>query len=422
MATLADSFSALRSAQSRLAGQARSVKDALLTEVSKAIDNEREAVLAANARDVQRARSGGMKESLIDRLALDNKRIDDMLSGLETVINQSDPCGRVLDGWTHPNGMEIQKVTVPLGLVAIIYESRPNVTVDAFALAFKAGCTILLRGSSAALESNRRLVAIIKEALAPFGFDGVLALADSGSRDEVDEILTAVGKVDAVIPRGGHELIQRVIKTARVPVIETGEGNCHIYVDKTADMEMAVDIIDNAKTQKPGVCNAVETLLIEKGAEDKLLPLLVERFAGKVALRVCADCKKSIEAMEDLPENLEMQEATEADWATEFLDFILAIKMVDGTSSAIAHINRYGTKHSESIISNNNANITMFESGVDAACVYTNVSPRFTDGGQYGFGAELGISTQKFHVRGPMGMEALTTIKYRVRGSGQIRP
>lgn len=422
MATLDTQFDSLRRAQSLLAAKTRAVKDAALDAVSAALDRDRAAILEANARDVARARAGGMKESLVDRLSLSDARIDDMRDALAVVINQNDPTGRILDGWTLPNGMEIQKTSVPMGVVAIIYESRPNVTVDAFSLAFKAGCSILLRGSSAALDSNRVLVATIQAALEPFGLEHTLALATSGSHDEVDEILTAVGKVDVVIPRGGHALIQRVVRNARVPVIETGEGNCHIYVESSADMANAVDIVENAKIQKPGACNAVETLLVERGVEKILMPLLAERLAGRVALRLCPVSKAALEAAGSLPPALEIQDAVEEDWATEFLDYILAVRVVDGVEEAITHINRYGTKHSEAILSNDQAHIARFEQAVDAACVYSNVSIRFTDGGQFGFGAELGISTQKFHARGPMGLEALTTVKYRVHGQGQIRP
>lgn len=422
MSTLDEHFKSLRAAQVLLASQTRAVKDAALQAVSKALDAERPAILAANEKDVERARSGGMKESLVDRLALSQKRIDDMLEGIAVVINQNDPTGRVLDGWTLPNGMEIYKTSVPLGVAAIIYESRPNVTVDAFSLAFKAGCAILLRGSSAALDSNRVLVSCMQKALEPFALQGSLALADSGSHDEVDEILHAVGKVDVVIPRGGRSLIQRVVKNARVPVIETGEGNCHIYVEESADIPAAVDIIENAKIQKPGACNAVETLLVEKGTEGALLPLLASRLAGRVELRLCPLSKAALDAAGSRPAGLLVKDAGEEDWQTEYLDFILAVRVVDGVHEAIDHVNRYGTRHSEAILSNNSAHIALFEQQVDASCVYSNASIRFTDGAQFGFGAELGISTQKFHARGPMGLEALTTVKYRVRGQGQIRP
>jgi glutamate-5-semialdehyde dehydrogenase len=307
-----------------------------------------------------------------------------------------------------------------MGVAAIIYESRPNVTVDAFCLAYKVGCAILLRGSSAALESNRALVASIKRGLlAGGGEPDAVALADSGSRDEVDVILNARGKVDVAIPRGGRDLIRRVVENARVPVIETGEGNCHIFVDASADLPKAVDIAENAKLQKPGACNAVETVLVHRSAAAAFLPLLAERLAGRAELRACPRALPLLAAA--VPKGLVLKEASASDWETEFLDYILAVKVVDTLDEAIAHVNRYGTRHSESILTNDLAAAREFERRVDAACVYVNASTRFTDGGEFGFGAELGISTQKFHARGPMGLEALTTIKYRVRGTGQIR-
>jgi glutamate-5-semialdehyde dehydrogenase len=304
-------------------------------------------------------------------------------------------------------------------VAAIIYESRPNVTADCAALAYKGGCAILLRGSSSALESNRALVAAIKAGLAEGGgIPDAVALAASGSRDEVDEILNARGWIDVVIPRGGRELIRRVADNARIPVIETGEGNCHIYVEGGADMDRAVEIIANAKLQKPGACNAVETLLVRRDALTTLMPKLAAWLAGKAELR-CDPASKA--AIGTPPPGLALKDADEADWATEFLDYILAVKTVDSCNEAIAHINRYGTKHSEAILTNDLKAAEKFRAEVDAACVYVNASTRFTDGGEFGFGAELGISTQKFHARGPMGLEALTTIKYLISGSGQIR-
>jgi glutamate-5-semialdehyde dehydrogenase len=304
-------------------------------------------------------------------------------------------------------------------VAAIIYESRPNVTVDAFSLAYKAGCGILLRGSSAALESNRALVRAIKAGLdAGGGISDAVALAESGSREEVDEILGARGKIDVALPRGGKDLIRRVVDNAKVPVIETGAGNCHIYVDGSADIPNAVDIIENAKLQRPGACNAVETLLVRRDIAAVLMPLLAERLAGKAELRCDGASRAAITAA---PPALVLKDAVAEDWETEFLDYILAIKTVDTLEEAIDHINRYGTKHSEAILTRDLKAAEEFERRVDAACVYVNASTRFTDGGQFGFGAELGISTQKFHARGPMGLEALTTIKYRIHGAGQIR-
>jgi glutamate-5-semialdehyde dehydrogenase len=419
MSSLEPIFTSLKTAQAALALQNRRQKDDALAGAAAAINADRAEILAANKVDVKKARAGGMREALLDRLLLNDKRIDGIIEGIETVIRQEDPIGKVKAGWTLPNGLFIEQTTVPLGVAAIIYESRPNVTADAFSLAYKAGCAILLRGSSAALESNRAIVKAIKQGLTDGGgISGAVALADSGSRDEVDEILSARGFIDVVLPRGGKELIRRVVDNARVPVIETGEGNCHIYVEPDADPVNAVDIIENAKLQKPGTCNAVETLLVKSPALSKIMPLLAQRLAGKAELR-CDE--RSRAAIGEPPPGLVLKDAVEEDWETEFLDYILAVKTVDSLKEAIDHINRYGTKNSEAILTNNHRHARVFSQQVDAACVYVNASTRFTDGGEFGFGAELGISTQKFHARGPMGLEALTTIKYLISGAGQTR-
>jgi glutamate-5-semialdehyde dehydrogenase len=391
--------------------------------VCAAIHAARREILAANAADVETARSGGMKAALIDRLALDDRRVDGIIEGVQSVIGLEDPVGRIRTGWRTPTGLLIEQIAVPLGVAAIIYESRPNVTVDAFSLAYKAGCAILLRGSRAALESNKALVGAVRKGLEKGGIPGAVELAVSGSRDDVDEILGARGWIDAVLPRGGKELIRRVVDNARVPVIETGEGNCHIYVEPSAVSDAAgVDntaaIVENAKIQKPGACNAVETLLVHRDALAALMPPLAERLAGRVELRCDGASRRAIGTA---PAGLVLTDAVESDWETEFLDYILAVKTVDTLDDAIAHINKYGTRHSEAILTNDMRAADEFCRRVDAACVYTNASTRFTDGGEFGFGAELGISTQKFHARGPMGLEALTTIKYRITGSGQIR-
>jgi len=423
MDSLENIFKKLKNSQARLALQDRKAKDLALEKAASAIENAQEEILAANARDVEKARAGGMKEALVDRLSLNPARLKSIVEGIAQVIRLEDPVGRVKAVWRTPNGLLIEQVAVPLGTAAIIYESRPNVTVDAFSLAYKAGCAILLRGSSAALESNRALVKAIKKGLEDGGIPEAVELADSGSRDEVDEILSARGWIDVVLPRGGHELIRRVVENARVPVIETGEGNCHIYVEPSADMEKAVEIIANAKLQRPGVCNAVETLLVHRDAVTTLMPLLARRLAGKAELRCDRETKAAIgdPAAAALPDGLVVKDAVSEDWATEFLDTILAVKTVASLDEAVIHINTYGTKHSEAILTNDLSAADEFCRRVDAACVYTNASTRFTDGGEFGFGAELGISTQKFHVRGPMGLDALTTIKYRITGSGQIR-
>lgn len=403
-------------------------KNKALAAVATAIYQDRVSILVANNRDVEKARSSGIRESLVDRMILNNQRIDSIIEGIETVIRQDDPIGKIKSGWTLPNGLYIEQVSVPLGTAAIIYESRPNVTVDCAALAYKAGCSILLRGSSSAIESNRALVASIKSGLtAGGGIADAVELSDPSAYNaagddkykDVDEILNARDWIDVVLPRGGRELIQRVIRDARIPVIETGEGNCHIYVEPSADMCTAVDIIANAKLQKPGVCNAVETLLVHRGALSELVPLVAAKLAGKAELR--CDAESKVFAEDWTRHGLVLKNATKEDWETEFLDYILAVKTVGSCSEAIAHINTYGTKHSEAILTNDLESAEQFRAGVDAACVYLNASTRFTDGSEFGFGAELGISTQKFHTRGPMGLDALTTFKYLIRGSGQIR-
>jgi len=419
----------LKQAQSKLAAENAAAKNKALAAAAAAIDRDRALILAANALDVKKARGAGIKESLVDRLSLNDGRIDGIIEGVDVVIRQKDPVGTVRSGWTLPNGLLVEQVSVPLGVAAIIYESRPNVTVDCAALAYKAGCSILLRGSSSALESNRALVASIKSGLeAGGGIPGAVALSDMaamdpgnpGSRKDVDEILSARGWIDVVLPRGGRDLIKRVVENARIPVIETGEGNCHIYVEPSADPEKAVEIIANAKLQRPGVCNAVETLLVHRDALAALLPKLAARFAEKAELRCDAESRAAIAKTAVNAVN-NITDATEEDWGTEFLDNILAIKTVGSCDDAVSHINRYGTKHSEAILTRDLRSAERFRTGVDAACVYVNASTRFTDGGMFGFGAELGISTQKFHARGPMGLEALTTIKYLVSGSGQVR-
>jgi glutamate-5-semialdehyde dehydrogenase len=417
-------FEGLKAAQASLAQENAEAKNKALSAVAEAIGQDREAILAANCRDVERARSLGMKESLVDRLQLSGQRIDGIIEGVRVVIRQDDPVGKLRAGWALPNGLLVEQVSVPLGVTAIIYESRPNVTVDCAALAYKAGCSILLRGSSSALESNKALVASIKSGLEEAGgIKGAVALSDPGPPEQknyadIDEILAARGFIDAVLPRGGRDLIRRVAENARVPVIETGEGNCHIYVEPSADIGNAIEIIANAKLQRPGVCNAVETLLVHRAALAALMPRLAERFSGKAELRCDAEAKAAVGPAQGAA----IKDAASEDWGLEFLDNILAVKTVSSIDEAIGHINRWGTKHSEAILTNDLAAANKFRSCVDAACVYVNASTRFTDGGEFGFGAELGISTQKFHARGPMGLEALTTYKYLISGAGQIRP
>ncbi|MHC6202551.1 glutamate-5-semialdehyde dehydrogenase [Breznakiellaceae bacterium SP9] len=427
--SLTETIQKLRSAQRTLALQNRDRKDSALKAVMKAIEADRAAIQSANALDVQKAQAGGMSAALVERLLLDAAKIDGIIAGIGDIIRLEDPIGRVKAGWRTPNGLLIEQFTVPLGIAAIIYESRPNVTVDAFSLAYKAGCGILLRGSSAALESNYALVLAIKKGLeSGGGVPDAVFLAVSSNHDDIDEILQARGLIDVVLPRGGKELIRRVVKNARVPVIETGEGNCHIFVDAGADLDAALSIIENAKLQRPGACNAVETVLLHKDIVGDFAPKLAARLAGKAELRCdeiireriqrCAAGKPNLEAV--FP-GLLLKSADTDDWETEYLDCILALKTVHSVEEAITHINQYGSGHSEAILTNDLAAQDAFCRQVDAACVYSNASTRFSDGGQFGFGAELGISTQKFHARGPMGLEALTTIKYRIQGQGQWR-
>lgn len=418
----------LRQGASVLASFSADEKNRGLKAVASALDAHRQEILAANELDVQRALSEGMKESLVDRLRLTSERIDGIIDSINIVIQQTDPVGQVVAGWTTPNGLQIRQQRVPLGVVAIIYESRPNVTVDAFALAYKSGNSILLRGSSSALNSNKALVSIIKAALnqlegtGPVGVASAIELACSGSRSEVDDILNATGLIDVVLPRGGAQLIRMVVEKARVPVIETGSGVCHLFVDKSADFTMACSIAENGKLQRPGVCNALETFVIHQDILEEFLPLLEEKLAGGCELRCDAASFPVLKAAAQKAGRAHcVVEATEEDFGYEFLDTIAAVKTVASVDEAIAYINSHNTMHSESIITESLANATKFQQQVDAACVYVNASTRFTDGGEFGFGAELGISTQKLHARGPMGLEALTTTKYFIEGKGQVR-
>ena len=414
----------LKSAASTLALQNASQKNAALKSVIDSINKNRAAILKANKIDVDNARKNGTSEPLIDRLSLNDARLDSICQGVQIVIDREDPIGKVEGGWESPKGLQIKRVRVPLGVVCIIYESRPNVTVDAFCLAYKSGNAILLRGSSAALESNKAICAAIKEGLSSCQ-DGVAAaieLLESQDHSDVDKILNARGLIDVVLPRGGKKLIQSVVQNARIPVIETGSGVCHLYVDDQGDLDMALDIAENAKIQRPGVCNAIEAILVNQNVLEKFLPALEERFAGRVTFHAAPDCigaLKSSAQKNGRPDCVVA--ATDQDYGNEFLDYECVVKNVKDVDDAIEYINAHNTKHSESIVTNNRARARAFQSKVDAACVYVNASTRFTDGFEFGFGAELGISTQKLHIRGPMGLEALTTVKYLIDGDGQIR-
>lgn len=371
-------------------------------------------ILAANAEDIRAAEGNGMHPGMIDRLRLNEERIRAMAEGLRQIASLPDPIGEVMDCFERPNGLRIEKRRVPIGVIGIIYESRPNVTVDAFGLCFKTGNAVILKGGSDAIRSNTEIAGILREALKEAGVtEDAVQLIESCDRAVTTSFMKMNGYVDVLIPRGGAGLIRSVVENSTVPVIETGTGNCHIYVDKDADLDMAVKIIINAKTQRIGVCNACESLVIHEAVREAFLPVLsealrkhhVEMRGDEAVCRVIEDC---------IP-------ATEEDYRTEYLDYIISMKTVNSVEEAIAHINRNNTKHSEAIITENKETAEKFLNGVDAACVYVNASTRFTDGFEFGFGAEIGISTQKLHARGPMGLKELTSYKYTIHGNGQIR-
>ena len=408
--------SSLRTASQKLALQNAQIKNRVLSAVADALDANRQSIINANKKDIDAGRSNGMSESLIDRLMLDDKRINGIIESLKIVIGQTDPIGEEIAGWKTPNGLNIRQVRVPLGVVSIIYDSRPNVTVDAFSLAYKSGNAILLRGSSSAYNSNKEIVRVIKEALSKIedGIPEAIELVEVREHDhsDVDQILNAVGLIDVVLPRGGKKLIQNVVSNARVPVIETGSGVCHLYIDEDADLEMACKVAENAKIQRPSVCNAIECIVVHSKIAEKFLPMLEKTFNGRVKLH--AD-QKAIKYLKNaLP-------STEEDFGNEYLDYECCVKVVESIEEAIFYINSHNTKHSESIITESRSKARLFQSMIDASCVYVNASTRFTDGGEFGFGAELGISTQKLHARGPMGIKALTTTKYLIDGDGQTR-
>ena len=411
----------LKSGAEKLALQTACEKNKSLEAVAAALDSNRKKIIEANKKDIDAARANGTKESLIDRLSLDDKRITGIIDSLKIVLAQTDPIGEETAGWKTPNGLTIRQVRVPLGVVAIIYESRPNVTVDAFCLAYKSGNAILLRGSSSAYNSNKAIVEIIKEALSNVdgGVPESIELVEVKEHDhsDVDAILTAVGKIDVVLPRGGKKLIQTVVSNALIPVIETGSGVCHLYIDDSANLEMACKVAENAKIQRPSVCNAIECIVVNKNIADKFLPMLAKKFDGRVKFH--AD-EYSFNLLSGTA-NTSVEKATDEDFGNEYLDYECCIKTVENIEEAISYINRHNTKHSESIITESRANAKLFQAKIDASCVYVNASTRFTDGGEFGFGAELGISTQKLHARGPMGIKALTTTKYLIDGDGQTR-
>lgn len=399
-----------------LANLSSKEKDNALKNISKRLVERSEEIIKANSLDLYNAMEKGTSKTMLDRLSLDEDRIEAMAQGVLDIVSLKDPVGEVTSMFKRPNGLKIGVQKVPLGVIGIIYEARPNVTVDAAALCLKSGNAVILRGGKEAINSNLKIVEIMNEALNECNFEeGAVSILEDTSRETAKEFMRLNKYLDVLIPRGGAGLIKSVVENATVPVIETGTGNCHIYIDEECDMEMGKDIIVNAKTSRPSVCNAAESLLVHENVAEKFLPLAIKALKEKgVEIRAC---EKTREILKDN----DIKEATEEDYGTEFLDYILSVKVVKDIDEAIEHINKYGTKHSEAIVTTNYFNSEKFLQRVDAAAVYVNASTRFTDGGEFGFGAEIGISTQKLHARGPMGLKELTTNKYIIYGNGQIR-
>lgn len=405
---------AAKQAAAKLAVTSTAVKNAALLEMAAALEAQQSEILAANERDMTAAAAKGMKSSMLDRLKLTAERISGMADGLRQVAGLADPVGNVIDGKTLPNGLHITKIRVPLGVIGIIYEARPNVTADAAGLCLKSGNAVILKGGSEAMESNKTVAAILAQAAEGAGIPaGSIQFIDTSDRQAVQDLTHMNGLVDVVIPRGGAGLIQAVVRNASVPVIETGAGVCHTYVDKDADVEMAMKIAFNAKVQRPSVCNAMETLLVHKDIADKFLPMMLMMYNSS-AVEIRGD-----EAVQEY--SSQVHPVTEEDWSTEYGDLRLSVKIVDSIEEAMAHIAKYGTGHSECIVTNNYQAAQLFQYTVDAAAVYVNASTRFTDGNEFGFGAEIGISTQKLHARGPMALPELTSTKYLINGNGQVR-
>lgn len=402
-------------AAARILASAGAKKDAALLAAAAALEKHAGKILAANRGDTDAARASGMRPSMLDRLTLTEARIHSMAEGVRQIAAQADPIGSVLEGHTNANGLKIEKVRVPLGVIGMIYEARPNVTADAAALCLKAGNAVILRGGKEAIQSNTAIAEILREAVAGEGLpeDSIQLIRDT-TRESSIALMNLTGYLDVLIPRGGAGLIRSVVENSHVPVIETGVGNCHVFVDETADIDMAASIIFNAKTSRPSVCNAIETILVHKNIAARALPAIKAKLDEKnVELR---GCERTREILGDC-----VIPAVESDWSEEYLDYILAIKVVDSLDDALAHIAQYSSGHSEAIVTENYRNAERFLAEVDAAAVYVNASTRFTDGGEFGLGAEIGISTQKLHARGPMGVNELTSTKFIIRGGGQIR-
>ncbi|AMV68866.1 gamma-glutamyl phosphate reductase [Pediococcus damnosus LMG 28219] len=414
MMTLTEMGKRAQAAEQRLSQLSTVKKNRVLKTMANQVRQATPEILKANAIDMQNAEKNGVRKVMLDRLQLDDARVNSMAAGLEQVADLADPIGEVLKGWTTEAGLEISQVRVPLGVIGMIYEARPNVTVDAAGLTFKSGNAVILRGGKEAISSNQALVAALRQALQAekVAVDSIQLITDT-SHETATALMQLTDYLDVLIPRGSAKFIKMVVEKAKVPVIETGAGNCHVYVDEGADLQMATDIVVNAKTQRPSVCNAMEKLVVNQAVAAKLLPMV-----AKALKPFNVDLRGDERAKAILPE---ISLATEADWGTEYNDYIMAIKVVDNLDQAIAHINRYNTKHSEAIITNNYAHSERFTKEIDAAVVYVNASTRFTDGVEFGFGAEIGISTQKLHARGPMGLNEITSTKYVVRGNGQVR-
>ncbi|CAA9582812.1 MAG: Gamma-glutamyl phosphate reductase [uncultured Truepera sp.] len=404
----------LRRARTASRALARADRDGALLRIADALLERRAEILAANAEDVAAERAKGTPDALLDRLTLDELRLQGIADAVRQVAGLPDPLHRHLDSWTLPNGLVVRKVSVPFGVIGMVYESRPNVTVDAAVLALRAGSAVVLRGSANALRSNRVLVAAMRDALPRAGLpEDAVQLIDSPDRRFVTELLSARGLVDLVIPRGGASLINHVVETAKVPVIETGTGNCHIFVDASADLERAEAVVLNAKVQRPGVCNAAETLLVHEAVAETFLPRVLTTLERAGVRLVGCERTRAVHPGVGV--------ATEADWETEYLGLELAVRVVASLDEVVDHINRYGTQHSEAILTGSSENASRFQDEVDAAAVFVNASTRFTDGFEFGFGAEIGISTQKLHARGPLGLAEITTYKYLLNGQGQVR-
>lgn len=413
--TVLETMGAAAKQAARFLMNAGAKKDEALLAIAKALRENAQKIIDANKIDIENGKAAGLSDSLLDRLKLDEKRIEGMAEGVMQVAAQPDPIGKILDGKTLKNGLQIQKITVPMGVIGIIYEARPNVTSDAAALCLKAGSAVILRGGKEAIHSNTAIAEIMRDAIATVGVPrDCIGLVTDTSRQSATELMQLSQYLDVLIPRGGAGLIKSVVENAKVPVIETGVGNCHVYIDRSANIEMAKDIVFNAKTSRPSVCNAIETVLVHKDIAQKALPVIKAELDKKnVEIR---GCERTREILGDC-----VVPATENDYAVEFLDYILAVKVIDSLDCALDHIAKYSTGHSESIVTSDYAAANQFTACVDSAAVYVNASTRFTDGGEFGLGAEIGISTQKLHARGPMGLGELTSSKFIIRGNGQIR-